>query len=187
VRRRPTSRHGRERQDRLRRVRVASRNTSTRAASRASVGSFRLASIPRSAPTMAVRALGPDPRSLRDAAVPLHLAGLAQGRRRLRQGARRASTTSADRGSAVLGLRRAGRPALRRTQRDVTEETSRPAPAGSFYGISKKFGLMVVTTATSRRLSVGYAPCTATRRRLQPAQGLYKTEVVRALPLRNYH
>ena len=131
LRRRSDGAAGRERQDRLRRLRagLAGLRQQERLQGR---GARPL----RRRQFRAVRHHGGGrarrrPRPLRHAAVSLHLAGFAQGRRRLRQGARRAVRHPADR-ERGSGAGEGGGAGLRRARHATSpRRTSRPAPAAS--------------------------------------------------------
>ena len=126
-------------------------------------------------------------RALRDAALPLHVAGVARRCRRGRAGARRALRHGADRerGAGPREGARAG--SSTGLPRDVTEENLQARARGTILmAISNKFGLMVVTTGNKSEMSVGYATLYGDMNGgFNPIKDLYKTEVYRLARLRN--
>ena len=89
--------------------------------------------------------------------------------------------------SAVLGLETALSPVFEGRPRDVTEENLQARARGVILmAISNKFGLMVVTTGNKSEMSVGYATLYGDMNGgFNPVKDLYKTEVFRLSQLRN--
>ena len=136
---------------------------------------------------MAVDALGAGARARRDAAVPLHLAGLA---RRCGEAAPRRSasaTTCCRSRTRCEGFEKSLRRSFAGLPRDVTEENLQARARGTILmAISNKFGAMVVTTGNKSEMSVGYATLYGDMNGgFNPIKDLYKTEVFRLSPLRN--
>ena len=123
----------------------------------------------------------------RDAAVPLHRAGVA----------RRCGASSPTRSAcnydvlpiaqAVEGFEAILRRSFAGLPRDITEENLQARARGTMLmAISNKFGAMVVTTGNKSEMSVGYATLYGDMNGgFNPIKDLYKTEVFRLSQLRN--
>ncbi len=126
-------------------------------------------------------------RALRDAAVSLHLAGVARRCGRGRQGAAASSTTWCRSRKPCRGSKQTLAPLFKDLPRDVTEENLQARARGTILmAVSNKFGLMVVTTGNKSEMSVGYATLYGDMNGgFNPVKDLYKTEVYRLARLRN--
>ena len=126
------------------------------------------------------------PRALRDAAVPLHRAGIARRCRRDRARARRALRHRSDRERRARPRAGAHGRVRRRAARCHRGELQARARGTMLMAISNKFGLMVVTTGNKSEMSVGYATLYGDMNGgFNPIKDLYKTEVDRLARLRN--
>ena len=137
---------------------------------------------------LAVDALGPERVQLRDAALPLHLAGVARRCRRTSPKALGVRYDVVPIESAVRGTRSSrSRRCSPAWPRDITEENLQARARGTILmAISNKFGLMVVTTGNKSEMSVGYATLYGDMNGgFNPIKDLYKTEVYRLARLRN--
>ena len=126
-------------------------------------------------------------RALRDAALSLHLAGIARRRRGDAPRRSACATTCVPIESAVLGFEEALAGCSRAGRATSPKRTCRRARAASILmAISNKFGLMVVTTGNKSEMSVGYATLYGDMNGgFNPIKDLYKTEVFRLARLRN--
>ncbi len=133
------------------------------------------------------RCAGRRARALRDAAVSLHVAGIAGPTppRIARALGVRYDIVPIE--SAVRGLEAALAGLFAGTPRDVTEENLQARARGTILmAISNKFGVMVVTTGNKSEMSVGYATLYGDMNGgFNPIKDLYKTEVYRLARLRN--
>ena len=136
---------------------------------------------------IAVDALGAERVRCRDAALPLHVAGIARRRRAGRDRRSACSTTSCRSRARSRGWRQALAPLFAGKPRDVTEENLQSRARGTILmAVSNKFGLMVVTTGNKSEMSVGYATLYGDMNGgFNPIKDLYKTEVYRLSRLRN--